>query len=418
MYPRLRAVAPALALAGVAGLLVGAVVTVWPTTPEPAPGGVLAVLQAPTGQLLTHGDDTLPPRPPGPPQATRVVGWPCEGDGTDGPRVQWVYGYSGTDNLGALRPTLEQIAGQVEGIFADSSANQRLVRYVTEPDCSLSILPFRFGESASFDATINELVQAGHDRTDRKYLVVTEFSSYCGIGTVTDDDQAGPANAANGGPSYSRVDSGCRNAFTAAHELVHNLGGVQLSSPHNTGGWHCNDALDVMCYADGSASQTQRTVCPSPVDRERLDCGRDDYFSLNASGYLSTHWNVASSAYLGSPADTTVPPSTIPPTTVPPTTSTTTGKGRTTTDLILPDRMAVGTDVLAVARVSGCSPSGSVAFYVSGKLLSRQVLEPGSTVQSVLLRFTKPGRFTVRATFSGDSRCATSTDSDRRRVAA
>jgi hypothetical protein len=108
----------------------------------------------------------------------------------------------------------------------------------------------------------------------------------------------------------------------AAHELTHNLGGVQLSAPHSSGGFHCIDEWDVMCYSDSPNFPTMQTVCGDRADDATvLDCGKDDYFNVSPApnSYLGTHWNVANNRYL---TGVTAPPPPTPtpePTGVPPT---------------------------------------------------------------------------------------------------
>ncbi|MBI4392357.1 MAG: hypothetical protein HY556_00970 [Euryarchaeota archaeon] len=76
------------------------------------------------------------------------------------------------------------------------------------------------------------------------------------------------------------------------HENGHNLGAVQLTAPDSSGGWHCNDGLDIMCYSDGGSNSTYTTsTC---TDRKHFDCSHDSYFRPGASGnnYIATHWNI------------------------------------------------------------------------------------------------------------------------------
>jgi hypothetical protein len=90
------------------------------------------------------------------------------------------------------------------------------------------------------------------------------------------------------------------------HEITHNLGGVQQSAAHSTPFAHCWDGSDVMCYSDGSSGSQPYTtgVCPiiAGAIPQTYDCGHDDYFNPDpAPGtYLATHWNVYTSAFMGS----------------------------------------------------------------------------------------------------------------------
>jgi hypothetical protein len=95
------------------------------------------------------------------------------------------------------------------------------------------------------------------------------------------------------------------------HEMSHNLGAVQWSSPHSTQppGFtlprygHCWQGADVMCYTeDSGAAHVMQYDCPrvGGAIPQAYDCGRDDYFNPApaAGSYLATHWNVYESAFL------------------------------------------------------------------------------------------------------------------------
>ncbi len=88
----------------------------------------------------------------------------------------------------------------------------------------------------------------------------------------------------------------------ALHELFHTLGAVQPTAPNGTAGFHCTDEHDVLCYDDGSLNPGQSLVqrCGYADDREPLDCGGDDYFSVQPApgSYLATRWNTARSMQL------------------------------------------------------------------------------------------------------------------------
>jgi hypothetical protein len=81
---------------------------------------------------------------------------------------------------------------------------------------------------------------------------------------------------------------------------MHNIGGVQLSAPNTSGGWHCVDEWDLMCYSDTPNHPTMVTRCPDTARNRLFDCNHDDYFhtSPTPGSYLATRWNAANSQYL------------------------------------------------------------------------------------------------------------------------
>jgi hypothetical protein len=100
--------------------------------------------------------------------------------------------------------------------------------------------------------------------------------------------------------SYARVDAPCWTSghSVAAHELTHNLGGVQKTARNATRNGHCSDESDLMCYDDKSGTP-MRKIC-APADEQLLDCRNDDYFNTRpaAGTYLARSWNTASSSFL------------------------------------------------------------------------------------------------------------------------
>lgn len=88
----------------------------------------------------------------------------------------------------------------------------------------------------------------------------------------------------------------------AAHEIMHTIGGVQITAPHsntpnytNGSSGHCSDEYDRMCEQG-----TMQYICKDSSHNSRFDCNHDDYYSTNppAGSYLATHWNTANSAFL------------------------------------------------------------------------------------------------------------------------
>ena len=200
----------------------------------------------PTVDLCIHGADPAPAgfdveqpvEVPGAdtamPESASLV---CEGDGQSGYRVQVLYVYpdNKSSRLDALLVTkLRGLAVQADQIFqasAQETGAVRNLRFVQEAGqyCQPSVAEVKIpaGTITGFDSMIAQLRAQGYNRTDRIYLAFTDATTYCGVGTLWNDDRADNANWNYSGPSYSRVDSGCWTGMVAAHEVMHNLGGVQ-----------------------------------------------------------------------------------------------------------------------------------------------------------------------------------------------
>jgi hypothetical protein len=282
--------------------------------PDPAPAGVdvrVAVARAPKPRpnkslspsptVSPSPSPTVSPSPSPTATAAPVVGPWC---GTEGKRVQLIYARSSdvVDRFDSIVASLQQYAAVTDKIVRDSAAETggvRRIRYVTDGSCSPVIARATLSATGddSFANTRNELKAQGYNRTDRKYLVWVDAGVYCGIANVAGDDTPGPTNRNNVGPTFGRVDRACWGGRTEAHELVHTLGGVQLSAPHTSGGWHCTDDYDRLCYQENGKVMTY--PCLSGHEA-LLDCGHDDYFHTapDPSSYLATHWNVANSDFL------------------------------------------------------------------------------------------------------------------------
>jgi pre-peptidase len=308
----------ALALAGWAMPLEA--ISAPPATETPAaadPGACLAqnARPLPKSGLCTHGPDPVPPGkniasdvPPVDPFIARVApAAVCDGDGVTGKRVQVLYvrATNKPDRYSAYLESFRIWAAMADQIYGNSAADTgggRHIRFVQEPNCAITVTPVTVSATGDdgFDNTVSELKQKGFNKTDRKYMLFVDANVYCGIGSIWRDDKSAATNQNNVGPSYGSTNTGCwGDGFTAAHELMHNLGGVQMTAPHTSGGWHCVDEWDVMCYSDTPNYPTMQIFCPDE-SLDRLDCRHDDYYSTNppAGSYLATHWNTANSAFL------------------------------------------------------------------------------------------------------------------------
>lgn len=261
----------------------------------------------------THGPD---PAPPGVDARTRVATItlagpptkvPCVGNGTAGKRVQVLYVRASdvADRFADVKDDLGRYALDADRIYRTSAVKTeglRHVRWVHDQYCSLDIDNVVVGpaDDDSLSAMSAALAAQGYNSATRKYLVFADATVYCGIGNMFwDDDALASANANDGGPSYARVDAGCWGGSVAAHELMHNIGGVQDTAPNSTGLGHCTDEYDRMCYPDGPGVVMDFLCTPNTQDA-LFDCNGDDYFNTApaAGSYLDLQWNTADSSYL------------------------------------------------------------------------------------------------------------------------
>jgi hypothetical protein len=276
--------------------------------PDPAPANVDVRVAVGT-ETLAGTAAALPAPAPGP--GTNGNGIACTGDGTTGYRVEAIYATAGTDRYATVAPLIQtSYAPYVEWQYRMSAAEtggEVHVPFVTVPDgagsCTLVVRKEVLSSTAddNFSNTISELKARGYNRADRRYMVWMDANVLCGIGQIYRDSQPGQTNANNGSyTAFGRVDAGCWG-YAEAHELMHNLGGVQPDAPNATPGFHCRDESDKMCYDDdGSGPVVMQPVC-SGRDGRLFDCNHDDYFLAGtppAGSYLSTHWNTYDSRFL------------------------------------------------------------------------------------------------------------------------
>jgi hypothetical protein len=243
----------------------------------------------------------------------RHVAPSCSGTGKDGNRVQVIYAVEKgkPDRYKKLLPALRSYVADVDDTFAMSAKKTRgnlRVRWVHKkcvPVIAREVLPagsLRKG----FKSTVQALKAKGYNSKTRKYLVFADDTKLCGVGQMYNDSSR--TNNYNDGrvAMFARVDRGCW-AFkkgwhsTAAHEVMHMLGGVQNNAPNGTPGGHCRDERDAMCYDDGVGKRAMKKVCQkSSGDEALFDCRNNDYFHTapKAGSYLAKHWNPARSSFL------------------------------------------------------------------------------------------------------------------------
>jgi alpha-tubulin suppressor-like RCC1 family protein len=239
---------------------------------------------------------------------TGVTSFECDGDGVSGARTQVLYIHASDtpDRLSTYKSSIQSWASEADLIYRSSAAEtggSRHIRFVQDSSCAPTVLDVTVSPTGDgdFGNTISEVEALGFGRSDRVYMMFVDANVYCGVGTLSGDDSTSQNNWNNIGPSYGRIDAGCWSGWVAAHEHMHNLGGVQDSAPHSTGAGHCFDEYDVMCYADSPTSPPLQVLCSDQArDKTLFDCNHDDYFSTNPapSNYLATHWNAANNQFL------------------------------------------------------------------------------------------------------------------------
>jgi hypothetical protein len=260
----------------------------------------------------THGED--PPVIAGDPDAEgaamprSVPSVLCLDDGVSGPRVQLVYVRRNDrpSRYAELQPNFRRFAAEMDLIFNQSArktGGTLRVRYVTDANCQVDVQELVVAPPSldRFGTLIQKMESAGYDELDRKYLMLVDERIFCGVATYAGGRHADKPNSqSHDFTGYARVDIPCWDAGSMAHELSHTLGAVQLSAPNTSGGGHCIDEWDVLCYSDQPFKPRMRTICEDGTQDFRLDCGNDDYFAANpaAGSYLSRHWNLARSRYL------------------------------------------------------------------------------------------------------------------------
>ena len=308
-------------------------------TPQPAPCDGLEVVESEI-LLCTHGGDPVEafdesPEPQSASRDARIAQAAparCPDGGLSGKRVEVLYAVP-QDKTNNYAASLASVRAAVDD--ADFSLDQSTptfggqhYRWLCENGSDVTVrnvtlIPI--GSDGQF--TYGDMVQSLQNQvglglgptnfvsSDRAYLVFVDQIAgaypFGGQGNIFNDDSPSPsANLHQSGPHYSLVNG--FSGFVAEHELGHNFGAVQLSAPHTSGGWHCFEENDVMCYPDGgsyfAAGGAIVVNCPT-LPATHFDCGQDDYYSVQPAvgTYLTSHWNVTDSDFLTDP----IPPSTL-----------------------------------------------------------------------------------------------------------
>ncbi|MDQ2682399.1 MAG: hypothetical protein M3Y37_02620, partial [Chloroflexota bacterium] len=265
----------------------------------------------------SHGPD---PAPPGvdpatvdlPEDFTESAFAVCDGNGSSGKRVQVLYVRASDrpDQFALYENSFRGWAAEGDHIYQESArvtGGVRYLRFVHDSNCRIDVLNVTVSPSgdADFWALTGELKAQGFTNPNRKYLVFLDSNhpDFCGQADVFADDSPDSDNLNNTRTGFAVIYNGCWSSqVTIAHELGHNLGAVQRTSPNASRWDHCIDEWDVMCYDDGSgAGYELEFPCKDQAYNELLDCNNDDYFHTNppSGNWLRTHWNIADSGWLG-----------------------------------------------------------------------------------------------------------------------
>lgn len=303
-----------------------------------------AIGERPNGHVLcSHGAD--PAGPVGALISTRdsesVPPAPCPEGGVTGNRVQILYGIpeGANSNYSTMVKRVRKKAAYADYYLnASSGPADQHVRWLCNRRGKVAVKSIRtiaVSDAFTLDrrgncilehagdakftfqdmvCSLRNQIQVGlgkvnFDRPDRIYLVFMDklgdsYGSFCGQGSLQSDDRPGDENWNNEGPAYSLI--ACWDGEVTLHELGHNMGAVQDSAPHASGGFHCFDVNDAMCYDDGGSYFLEGGMLQSSCPNAKwwhFDCGGDDYYDPTepTAPYLSSNWNVANSSFLTRP---------------------------------------------------------------------------------------------------------------------
>jgi hypothetical protein len=239
----------------------------------------------------------------------------CPGDGKSGDRV-YIYVGSPSDKPAPTTTFIKlvkQSLGLAERQLRESHpTHAQKIQFYCAADKTPTITTLTYpavGIDDQFD--FDDMLQAFDNREVKPGAHISFVYGidgnypYCGEGTVGGGEW-------DPGTNYALIAPFCVSpSDTFTHELGHNLGAVDIDAPNDSGGWHCFDINDLMCYNDGGTYFTSggqmvtrcnrlsvKTSLGTTTTVERFDCNNDDYY--NPASALS--WiDVSDSPYLTSP---------------------------------------------------------------------------------------------------------------------
>lgn len=205
------------------------------------------------------------------------------------------------DRYAAMAPVLRAMVNQTNGHLRQEAAEfGSTISYkfhCEAPDIVSVARPAPLATSdatTSFSSIVNDLRDQGYTHAKKKYMIWYDGGNGGGVGYFRGDSSLSASNANMFGPDYGVTfgATGDWGVLVLMHENAHNLGAVQNNAPYTSGGAHCNDGLDIMCYSDGgSNSSYSETRCR---DRRHFDCAHDSYFNPDPvpGTYIAAHWNL------------------------------------------------------------------------------------------------------------------------------
>ena len=243
------------------------------------------------------------------------------------PHIKVIYAYASDvgDRFGLFGSAIQRYTKAAAAKVALSSDKTlRLDRGSSCGNAFLDIQTVALGHPVAYYTTSSVLADIQSHLPDRpgvNYLVFVDFALpvlSAAAGSWAQDDSPWATNVANVGAHsrYAYLEGGGADFFGSEqlasqyadqmlHEVMHTLGAVQPSAPHFSGGAHCYELYDVMCYTprDGTVDEYLRNcdlIGEAPNPGKPLDCGADDYFNPSPApgSYLAAHWNLYDSGFL------------------------------------------------------------------------------------------------------------------------
>jgi hypothetical protein len=380
-------------------------------------GRHLSMASPDRASALTHGI-TAPasiaaPGSPAPAATTPLLPQQCVDPSTH-QHVELYYAHFAdqTDRFSAAAPSIAQQLIDVDTTYLNYDATTYFgIGAHLFAECDAALKPVVHDitlstpmSSTDFSSIASDMQGQGHVNPRAHYWIWTDGNplaslGYAGQSSLESDDSASVSNSINNSYEYS-VNYGYTGASGArvfAHENGHAMGAVQLSAPHSTGGFHCTDGLDVMCYNDGGPQGSLYTdvACARAANGTSVfDCQFDDYFNPAAApgSYLATHWNVGgvnNRWLLLQPANST------------------TALVATPTNVNAYQPLALTATVRGPSAGAGM-PGGSVTFYDGSSSLATSTVD-GSGVAQYTAFLSTVGTHSLTAAYSGSGVYAPST---------